>query len=242
MPTEIIANTITQLNKYAVFSKVTLHDNTNDLISIGIWGTQAEKYLSAMINKIPQVPYECVQTEHYIIIKVPDTVSRFIMIGTNNDMQKQWQSIRLQAKLAHQQLWELQNIKAGIPTIYQNTINLFTPHQLNLPALNGVSFTKGCYTGQEIVARMQYLGKLKQHLYHADINCQIAPNAGDNIFIMSDDNLKEIGTIANVAISNNNQYEILAVLQDNTLEQSPFILQNDNRLYLHDISLTLAQK
>ena len=177
------------------------------------------------------------QTEHFIIIKVPDTVSRFIMIGTNNDIQKQWQSLRGHAKLAQQQLWELQNIKAGMPTIYQNTINIFTPHQLNLPALNGVSFTKGCYTGQEIVARMQYLGKLKQHLYHADIHCQISPNMSDKIFIISENNMNEMGTVVNVAMSNNNQYEILAVLQDNAIEQSPFIIQNDNKFYLQNIYL-----
>lgn len=237
MPKEIVANTITQLNKYAVFSKVTLQDKTNDLISIGIWGIQAEKYLSMMINQIPQAAFECVETEHYIIIKVPDTMPRFIMIGANNEMQKHWQSLRTHAKLAQQPLWELQNIKAGIPSLSLNTIDLFTPHQLNLPALNAVSFTKGCYTGQEIVARMHYLGKLKQHLYHADINCQISPNAGDILFIKSDDNLQEIGTIASVALCNNNQYQILAVLQDNAIEHSPFIIQNNNKFYLQNIYL-----
>ena len=57
------------------------------------------------------------------------------------------------------------HIETGIPLIYTATSGLFLPHDINLPQLNGVSFDKGCYTGQEIIARMQNLGKPKQHLY-----------------------------------------------------------------------------
>lgn len=65
---------------------------------------------------------------------------------------------------ASEAAWHLLEIKAGIPRLYPETVNLFTPHDLNLPALGGVNFQKGCYTGQEIVARMEHRGKLKHHL------------------------------------------------------------------------------
>lgn len=62
-------------------------------------------------------------------------------------------------------LWQLEDLKAGLAQLSPETSEQFTPHDLNLPALGAVSFSKGCYTGQEIVARMEYRGKLKQHLY-----------------------------------------------------------------------------
>ncbi len=237
MPQEIVNNTITQLSKYAVFSKLKLQDKTHDLISIGIGGNDAEKYLSSITHEIPQAPFECVQTEQFILIKIPDNMPGFIMIAANSDMQQLWQSLHKQAKVISQQLWELQNIKAGIPSIYQNTLNQFTPHQVNLPALNGVSFTKGCYTGQEIVARMQYLGKLKQHLYHATVDAPQAPQPADKIFITSQDNNEnEIGMVVSVAANVNNQYEILAVMQDNAIDQPPFLILDNIKIRLKIIN------
>lgn len=243
LPQEIISNTITQLSKYAIFSKVKLQDKTDDLISIGIGGDDAEKYLSSITNEIPQALFECVQTTQFILIKIPDYMPRFILIAANSDMQQLWQTLNKQAKLISQQLWELQNIKAGIPAIYQNTLNQFTPHQVNLPALNGVSFTKGCYTGQEIVARMQYLGKLKQHLYHAVIDTPRSPQPADKIFITSQGNIEnEIGMVVSVAPNKNNQYEILAVLQDNAVEQLPFVMLDDIKINLEILKLSEAHK
>lgn len=64
--------------------------------------------------------------------------------------------------------WRLQRIEKGIPTLFPETTGKFLPHDLNLPTLNAVSFTKGCYLGQEIVARMQHLGKPKWHMVVAD--------------------------------------------------------------------------
>lgn len=73
--------------------------------------------------------------------------------------------------------WRLQQINKGIPTLFPETIGKFLPHDLNLPALNAVSFTKGCYLGQEIVARMQHLGKPKWHM----VATELPGNAGDEL-------------------------------------------------------------
>ena len=62
------------------------------------------------------------------------------------------------------QTWRLADISAGVPTITQGVVEAFVPQMLNLQLIDGLSFTKGCYPGQEIVARMQYLGKLKRHM------------------------------------------------------------------------------
>ncbi|HBT58772.1 MAG TPA: folate-binding protein YgfZ, partial [Pseudomonas sp.] len=61
--------------------------------------------------------------------------------------------------------WQLQRIRSGVGQVSDETREHFIPQMLNLQQLGGVSFRKGCYTGQEIVARMQYLGKLKRRMY-----------------------------------------------------------------------------
>ena len=62
--------------------------------------------------------------------------------------------------------WKMADINAGIPTIYRENIEKFIPQMVNLDLINGISFSKGCYTGQEIVARVQHKGKVKQRMFH----------------------------------------------------------------------------
>lgn len=237
MPHDIIENTITQLNKYAVFSKVTLHNQTDDLVAIGIGGTQCDQYLSPFLQKkVPKEINECAQTDQYLLIKIADEPQRYMMIGAISEIQKFWQLFRQQAVHVAANIWQLHNIFAGIPMIHSATINLFTPHQLNLPTLNAVSFNKGCYTGQEIVARTQYLGKLKQHLYRALLSMPTQPPPAEKIFITSDNNIQhEIGYIVNAASNENNICHLLVVLQDNAIASLPFIDHQNIKYFISDI-------
>jgi len=112
--------------------------------------------------------------------------------------------------------WLNQNIKDGLPALNSNTVELFIPQMLNLDVLNGISFKKGCYTGQEIVARMHYLGKLKQRMYLCDYETNsdsfMRLNPGDKILL--DD--KGVGTIV-IAGSTS----LLAVIRVDAVGQSP---------------------
>jgi len=78
--------------------------------------------------------------------------------------------------------WKLKDIEAGIAEIYPETREQFTPHELNYHKLNAISFDKGCYIGQEIVARMHYLGKLKTELVLAEMTAETTPTRGEKIF------------------------------------------------------------
>src|SRR3546814_10468508 len=88
---------------------------------------------------------------------------------------------RLRQQLTEGELnqWLLGQIRAGIGQVMPATRELFIPQMLNLQAVGGVSFKKGCYTGQEIVARMQYLGKLKRRLYRLQLDASELPEPGD---------------------------------------------------------------
>jgi folate-binding protein YgfZ len=87
------------------------------------------------------------------------------------------------------------NLMAGIPAIYPSTSGKFLPHELNLQALNAISFNKGCYTGQEIIARMHYRGKLKTHLFKAIISSSLSPHPGSDVYCQSSQGAKPGGII-----------------------------------------------
>lgn len=116
--------------------------------------------------------------------------------------------------------WQLQEIRAGIPTIYPETIGEFTPHQINFQLINGINFNKGCYIGQEIIARMHYLGKLKQQMYRVSFNSPQLPKPGTKLF---NDNAQEIGQLVNAVLVTENHYEALAVLQNDAIKEAIYL-------------------
>ncbi|MEZ5483003.1 MAG: tRNA-modifying protein YgfZ [Porticoccaceae bacterium] len=72
-------------------------------------------------------------------------------------------------------MWQLQMIQLGLGQVVEATFEMFIPQMLNLQAAGAISFKKGCYTGQEVVARMKYLGKLKRRMYHLVIDAPVVP-------------------------------------------------------------------
>ena len=105
--------------------------------------------------------------------------------------------------------------RAGIGQVMPTTRELFIPQMLNLQAVGGVSFKKGCYTGQEIVARMQYLGKLKRRLYRLSLDAAQLPEPGTPLFAPSHNS--SIGEVVLAANAGQN-IELLAVLQAEAAE------------------------
>jgi folate-binding Fe-S cluster repair protein YgfZ len=105
----------------------------------------------------------------------------------------------------------------------------------NLHAIGGVSFKKGCYPGQEVVARMQYLGKLKRRMFHAHVATEQIPCAGDNLYSSGSDDA--VGKIVQAQATPQGGIELLAVLQIAQAEQYPIHLENKNGPQLEFIEL-----
>ena len=104
--------------------------------------------------------------------------------------------------------WKMADINAGIPTIYRENIEKFIPQMVNLDLINGISFTKGCYTGQEIVARVQHRGNIKKRMFHITTGIpDKALNPGATIFHKD----SGVGTIVQ-SLKNNDQIDSLAVI------------------------------
>ncbi|HEY0893054.1 MAG TPA: hypothetical protein VGE32_08340, partial [Cellvibrio sp.] len=113
--------------------------------------------------------------------------------------------------------WELLNIRAGVADIFPETVELFTPQEINYQLINGINFRKGCYTGQEIVARLHYRGKLKRHMYRFELSGNQLPAPGAALVNATTRNA--CGHLVSAAIAADNRIEILASLLDEQLDQ-----------------------
>ncbi len=109
-------------------------------------------------------------------------------------------------------VWRLLDIQYGLPTLVEKTQGCFVPQMMNLDLVNGLSFSKGCYPGQEVVARMHHLGKLKRRMIRIAIQCEETPLSGDGIYSIGSTNNESVGKIVTALPTGDNQYQALAVM------------------------------
>lgn len=119
-------------------------------------------------------------------------------------------------------------LKNHIPNIYPETSGKFLPHELNLPEFGAVDFDKGCYTGQEIIARMHYKGKIKNKLFHFQLSQDIDLAFGEDVYLESD---QACGTIVDKINS-----EVLIILNESYINKSLFLKNKTPLLFNKRVS------
>ena len=124
-----------------------------------------------------------------------------------------WEKLSGNATPASREHWELLDIRAGIPTIHSDTTEAFVPQMINMQLIDGVSFTKGCYTGQEVVARMKYLGKLKRQMFLAHVDMETVPAPGTTLDAESSESGQGAGKVVNAQRSPDGGVDLLAVVE-----------------------------
>jgi tRNA-modifying protein YgfZ len=129
--------------------------------------------------------------------------------------------------------WKANNIQAGIPAIYTATTGKLLPHEINLPLINAVSFTKGCYTGQEIIARMQYRGQLKKRMFRARVTANHPPAAGADIYSDSG----PCGMVVDSCQEAETSYQVLVVANQADHDNLQLFLDPDKIEQLEFVSL-----
>jgi len=211
MATELLEPQLADLKKYAVFSKSKLTDESAAWVRFGL--EHADAALISLGIELPHDTDSVVRNDGLIAIRVSPERAELWVAADQADPIKG----KLSAHLAEGNLnqWLLGQIRAGIGQVMPSTRELFIPQMLNLQAVGGVSFKKGCYTGQEIVARMQYLGKLKRRLYRLTLDASELPEPGTPLF--SPTHGSSIGEVVLAATAEQN-IELLAVLQAEAAE------------------------
>ena len=211
MASELLEPQLADLKKYAVFSKSKLTDESAAWVRFGI--DHGDAALGSLGLELPAETDRVVRSDGLIAIRVsPDRAELWVSADQAGAIKG-----KLSALLAEGDLnqWLLGQIRAGIGQVMPGTRELFIPQMLNLQAVGGVSFKKGCYTGQEIVARMQYLGKLKRRLYRLQLDASERPEPGTQLF--SPSHGSSIGDVV-LAAHGEQQIELLAVLQAEAAE------------------------
>jgi folate-binding protein YgfZ len=137
---------------------------------------------------------------------------RFVVAVPEPQAAAVWAALAAIARAAGTSAWRWLDVRAGLPLVTGATREEFVPQMADFEKIGGVSFHKGCYPGQEVVARTQYLGKVKRHLYR--VSCAAPLVAGGDLH--SPDNPDQAsGKIVLAAPSPDGGYEALAVVQSN---------------------------
>ena len=212
MRSDISEATLKRLRMFVMRSKVELIDRSNELSHVGIAGLNATKKLATLFNKLPQNTDESSTENDITIIRLTGTLPRYEVHGTVEKVKELWEKLQKDAVTIGENSWNLLTIRAAIPEIVSETVEAFVPQMVNLQAINSLSFTKGCYPGQEVVARMHYLGKLKRRLFIGSTKSDSLPTSGEPI-MTSDESEQKVGQIVTASWSKDKNIEFLAVLQ-----------------------------
>ena len=210
LPSSLRESIQKQLSKFILRSKVKASDASGDWMLIGVAGKDAAALVQRVIGQAPQGMREVAHTPDATVIRVPG--DRFEIAAARDKATRILEALAAGADKASPEYWEWLDIRAGIPTILPATQEAFVPQMVNLDLVGGVSFEKGCYPGQEIVARMHYRGTLKQRMYLAGITSNERPEPGEKLYGAGFGE-QACGTIVNAAPSPQGGYDALAVIQ-----------------------------
>lgn len=199
-----------KLSMYVLRAKVKVADASGEVVALGLSGPAAQELLARLFGELPQAPYSAAATGEASVIRLGDM--RFQIATIAQYAPAIWQTLAQHAQPAGSACWDWLNIRAGIPVILPATQEQFVPQMANLEVIGGVNFKKGCYPGQEIVARMQYLGKLKRRMYLAHIDGGAAPQPGDALF-SADMEGQSSGMVVNAAAAPGGGHDVLAVVR-----------------------------
>lgn len=212
----IVEPTRLALDKYIRFFKATMANENNEWIGFGIAGKEAETILKKYFITTPETINSVVEIKSGLIVRLPHHEPRFEIWLTDLTVAiEYWKTLSIELKITSRAAWDALNIRAGLAIITPETIEAFTPHMINYQAVGGISFTKGCYTGQEIVARTHYLGKLKKHLYHLSVHADQLPTSGSSVT----QNGQNVGEVVNAVMVDSNTIELLAVIQQQAIDE-----------------------
>jgi len=244
LPREILEPTLKRLHMFVLMSKVTLEDDSDTQVSIGYSGPDAARNLTDILGSAPAAIDACLHTGTLTIIRVRGPHPRFEIHGGEPAVRELWDTLSAQAQPAGSAAWTLLDIHAGLPEVLAATQEAFVPQMLNLQALNALSFHKGCYPGQEIVARMRYLGKLKRRMYRAHADTDACPQPGDNLFAEGSESGQGVGKVVLVETTPTGGVDLLAVIEITSAEQSGLRLHDANgpQLTLQDLPYSIEEE
>jgi tRNA-modifying protein YgfZ len=189
-PDDLADDTLTRLKRYVLRSQVDLSDERARFVATGCVGPGIGAVLRDRLGALPERPGALIEVAGLVVVthyfeSVAGYGPRYLVLGATESVR----ALREAAVPAHASApaWRVLEILSGVPVIQRATSEVYLPQMLNLEALGGLSFQKGCYPGQEVIARLQYRGEVKRRMFLAgaqldDTRCDGVPTAGQPLF------------------------------------------------------------
>jgi folate-binding protein YgfZ len=214
LPRELVAAVRKRLHMYVLRADVQIEDVSGKWTIFGIGGARLESNLEAIGIPCPANLNDIVCQAECCSIRIPAAAADRVLIMVRHENAE-----ALRAKLEDgtrfasttPARWRLEDIQVGIPSVGPAISEEFVPQMLNLDLLGGISFSKGCYTGQEIVARTHYLGNLKRRMFRLQSTGAIEPEPGDPIYPARRET-QSAGMVVVAAPAEQGTHQMLAVL------------------------------
>ena len=236
LPQELQEAVQKRLTMFVMRSAVKLENVGDELPSFGLNGPQAAALLSKALGSCPAEPGDSLTIDGVTMLRRPGEPARFICLGAADKLITLWQTLAPDTRAVGASPWDLLEIRAGIPNISSGSVEAFVPQMVNLQLIDGVNFQKGCYPGQEIVARMQYLGKLKRRMYRMHTDAAQLPATGTALYSPDSASAQGAGKVVRAALAPEGGSELLVVAEVTNAEQQTLFLDNE-----HGPQLTLLE-
>ena len=203
--------TLKRLRMFVLRSKVVLEDLGEHYTAFGLGGPRAAELLLQAGLPLPAQEWDWLTAEGVTVLRRPGVTARYSIHAPAQSLGALWNRLAMQAQPVGSAAWRLLDLLAGLPAIRPQTADHFVAQMLNLDQLGAISFTKGCYPGQEIVARMHYLGNLKRRMSLCRIESGEAAPA--TTIHAADGEAQAIGEVVESAPHPQGGAALLAVLQ-----------------------------
>ena len=196
---DIRARSSATFGKYIIFSKAELDAQRDDWQVFGFWGQNADEALREIFGVIPTERFCSCTGDGFVLISSTGDGRQFECYLNKKSHPERLAQMREIMQAGTESEWQALQIAAGIGRIEESTVEEFIPQMLNYDLTGHISFTKGCYTGQEVVARLHYRGKPKRRMYLAQFSAVEPAPAGTPLFTKGTE--QSVGNIVNSAIT-----------------------------------------
>ena len=207
-----------RLGMFVLRAKVKLVDVSESLPVLGLAGNAAVIVLREIFPTLPQQAHQVVHDPaNGTLIALPG--GRFQLIAGLESAKRLWDKLAALLRPVGAPCWEWLEIRNGLPLITSATQEQFVPQMANMDLIGAVNFQKGCYPGQEIVARTHYLGQIKRRMILAHVAAEAMPQPGDELFSSAIEG-QASGMVVNAQAAPDGGYDLLAVIQTASLTEA----------------------
>ena len=213
LPRALLPAVLKRLSMYVLRSKVALTDASDSLACLGLAGERADALIVDAGLPVPAGVRGMTMLGAVQVVRLHGDTLRYALMGPPEEIRELRQGLESAgAAPASADAWALRRILAGEPAVFPETTEYFVAQMLDLDKLGGIDFKKGCYTGQEVIARAHYRGAVKRHLARAESRSTAPLTPGSDIHTPGHDS--PVAEVVDARLDQDGVWQMLLVVQD----------------------------